>query len=115
MAHTNPLLVHAIAEQLIAELQAYESLLEDMRRARWTTDAAVAVAAHGDRVLRCAENLPHLPMRVAEFLITRTMLSRRLVGSGQGRDEALAALHTGHLRAVNLLRAAVTARLGGSN
>ena len=110
MPHTHPLLVEAIADQLVAELQAYQGLLEDMRLARWSTDTALAVAAHGDRVQRCAENLPHLSVRMAEFLNTRTMLSRRRVGSGHGREEALAALHAGPRQAVDLLRAAATRR-----
>src|SRR6476661_7770248 len=103
MAHTNPLLVETIAEQLIAELQVYEGLLEEARAARWATTATLAVAAQGDRVQRYAENLPRMRMRMAEFLITRTLLSRRLVGSGLGRVEALAALHADHLAAVHTL------------
>ena len=106
MAHTNPLLVEAIAEQLLAELQVYEGLLEAARAARWSTDAALAVAAQGDRVQRYAENLPRMRVRMAEFLITRTLLSRRLVGSGRGRAEALAELHAEHLEAVHMLQAA---------
>lgn len=106
MAHTNPLLVETIAEQLLAELQAYEGLLEQARAAGWSTAATLAVAAQGDRVQRYAENLPRMRMRMAEFLITRTLLSRRLVGSGQGRAEALAALHAEHLDALHMLQAA---------
>lgn len=111
MAHRNPILVDVIAEELLNELQGYERLLAEMRAADWPTPLVLAVAEQGDRVLRCAHTLPRLGASVAEFLITRTQLSRRLVGSRHGRGEALAHLHGEHLEAVKALRRACL-RLG---
>ena len=101
MAHRNSLLLDAIAEQLLSELFAYARMLEELRGAGWPMPLAAALADQADRVQRCATQLPRLQVALAEFLITRTELARRLVGPGGGRAEALAALHATHLDAVN--------------
>jgi hypothetical protein len=106
MAHRNPLLVDVIAQELLQELQGYDRLLAEVRAADWPTPLVLALADQGDRVLRCAHTLPRLDSPVAGFLVTRTQLSRRLVGSRHGRREALAQLHGEHLETVTALRGA---------
>jgi len=106
MSHHNTILHETLVEQLRSELRVYEDLLEELGAAGWPTRIAVVLAEQGDRVQRCAEILPTLVVPIARFLITRTSLSRRLVGSGQGREAALAALHAEHVQAVHALRRA---------
>ena len=106
MAHNNAALTELLAEQLAAELETYQRLLDDLRAGGWSIEPAVALADTVDRVQRCAENLPRVRVALAEFLITRTELSRRIVGAAAARTPDLALLHADHVYATNALRRA---------
>lgn len=106
MAHSNSVLLDAIAEQLQSELFAYARMLEALRAAGWPVPLAVPLGDQADRVQRCANQLPRLRLALAEFLITRTDLTRRLVGPDEGRAEALGGLHAAHVADVEALERA---------
>ena len=103
MAHSNPILVETIAEQLLAELETYLRLMGELRAGAWPASLAMALADQADRVHVCAQVLPRVGIPLAEFLITRTDLARRLLGAPHNREEELIVRHAEHLDAAGAL------------
>jgi predicted component of type VI protein secretion system len=78
VANSSPIVVQAIAEQMLRELDAYEQLLGSLSREGWSPQLLEQLASQADGIYRCGQSLPRLAVSFTEFLITRTDLVQAL-------------------------------------
>lgn len=109
MAHSSPVVVQAIAQQMLRDLDAYEQLLVMLSREGWSPELLERLAQQADSIYRCGQTLPRIAVSFTEFLITRTDLAQALWWDSRPQtalaDEA-ARLFAEHLAAIGRLRQA---------
>ena len=107
MSHTGSVVVQAIAEQMLGELDAYERLLARLMREPRNPELVQLLSEQTDRIYICGQTLPRVAVSFTEFLVTRAELTHALwTGRATSRGEPAATLHQEHLAAIELLRRA---------
>lgn len=107
MSHAGSVVIQAIAEQMLGELDAYELLLARLVGDPRNPELMQLLSEQTDRIYLCGQTVPRIAVSFTEFLVTRAELTHALwAGNAARAGEPAETLHLEHLAAIELLRRA---------